>query len=71
MTPRDIVSLLGRKPIADAVGVKPGAVSEALRGEKLPASWFIACRNMGQAMGAQIPDTAFNFKGRPTDGASS
>jgi hypothetical protein len=63
MTVDDLAAALGRKEIADAVGVGVTAVSNAVRREKrFPASWFMACSLLGQAKGIEVPPLLFGMK---------
>ena len=63
--PREIVAALGRNEIAEAVGVGLSAIYEAARQERLPAAWFIACRELARRKGVVLEESAFTFKIAP------
>jgi hypothetical protein len=63
MNVNELAAALGRKEIAEAVGVGVTAVSNAVRREKrFPASWFMACSLLGQAKGVEVPPLLFGMK---------
>lgn len=67
MTSRDqvrrIVETLGREQIAARMGVSRHAVNVRVAHGKLPASWYIALRQMATEAGIDAPVTLFSFKG--------
>lgn len=58
-----LTDALGRDTIAEAVGVKRGAVDIAVARGKLPASWFLAVGDLCGAAGVECPVELFAMKG--------
>lgn len=50
---------VGRKKIADAVGVGLTAVSNGVVRNAFPASWFYACQKLAQSAGVECPPALF------------
>ncbi len=59
---RDIVVVLGRDTIKDALGVRDGAVYAAEQKGMFPAAWFDVLDELGQANCKPLPRTLFNWK---------
>lgn len=59
----DIANTLGRKVIADAVGVGPTAVSNALSRKTFPAAWYFAINDLAAKRGLSVDPAAFAVKG--------
>lgn len=58
-----IISVLGAKEIAAAVGVRHcSAVYNAASGGRFPASWFLSIRDMCEKAGVECPESLFNWK---------
>ena len=57
-----IASALGQRQIAEAVGVVPTAVNNAVMRGSFPASWFTVIRAMCEENGLDCPESAFNFR---------
>ena len=60
---RAIADTLGRRAIAERVGVKPGSVTEAIRAEVFPASWFMAVTDLGAEHDLDVPAALFHWAG--------
>lgn len=65
ITAETICDALGRRAIADAMGVTPAAVSNYSASGIFPAKWYIALRSMCDERGIQCPDALFNFVSPP------
>lgn len=59
---RDIVSVLGRDAIKEALGVRDGAVYAAEQKGLFPAAWFDALDQLGQEHCNPLPRSLFNWK---------
>lgn len=57
-----IAKELGQRSMADALGVSPTAVNNAVSRGFFPTSWFLVVREMCAARGIECPDEIFNFK---------
>lgn len=57
-----ICDALGRKTVAERLGVRPTAVSNAVTDGRFPARWFPVVRGMCEERGLDCPENAFNFK---------
>lgn len=57
----DICDALGRKAIADRIGVGLTAVSNASVDGGFPAKWFAVLREMCAEVGIECPERLFNF----------
>lgn len=62
-TTLDIADTLGRKAIAEAVGVVPTAVSNAVKRGEFPASWYFAVSALAKKRGLHVDPAAFKVKG--------
>lgn len=70
-TPRDFVDSLGRRAIADRLGVDVSAISHACRVGKMPAAWYMPLNLMAQEQGASPPPPAlFAWRERKVRDAS-
>lgn len=61
VTASDICDALGRKAIADRIGVGLTAVSNASADGGFPAKWFAVLREMCAECGLDCPEHLFNF----------
>lgn len=68
-TASDVADILGRKEIAQRVGVGLTAVSAAVSEGKFRASWYLEIKALGEEKGVEIPDALFTFKGRTASAA--
>lgn len=57
-----IADEIGRKRIADAVGVGVTAVSNAVVRNRFPASWFVAIEKLATEKGMNCPPELFGMK---------
>lgn len=57
----EIANVIGRKAIAEAVGVQATAVSNAIVRGKFPPAWFIAVQGLAQAAGIDCPPCIFGM----------
>ena len=62
MKSHDLADALGRKNIADAVGVGPSAVSNAVVRGSFPASWYLAMAGLAAKAGAECPPALFGMR---------
>lgn len=70
ITAADICDRLGRKAIADCIGVGLTAVSNASAEGSFSPAWFVAIKAMCDREGIACPERLFRFKiARPLDGA--
>ena len=60
-TAADICDALGRKAIAERIGVGLTAVSNASVLGQFPAYWYLAIREMCAESGLPCPDAMFSF----------
>lgn len=65
----EMASTLGRRNIADAVGVGLTAVSNHVVGGLFPASWYLAILFLCEQKGAECPESLFGFIEPPEDTA--
>lgn len=61
-TASDLADALGRKTIADALGVLPTAVSNAVVRGWFPSSWFLAVKAIADAEGRECPPELFKMR---------
>lgn len=61
-TASDLADALGRKTIADALGVLPTAVSNAVVRGWFPSSWFLAVKAIADRMGQDCPPELFKMR---------
>ncbi|OWJ81382.1 hypothetical protein CDV52_18455 [Haematobacter missouriensis] len=57
----NIADALGRRRMAEALGVRTTAVSNAVVRGLFPASWFLAVEALARAEGVACPCELFNF----------
>jgi hypothetical protein len=62
MNPKTFADAVGRKQIADAIGVGATAVSNAVVRGQLPAAWYLACTKLAQAHGIECPIEMFAMR---------
>lgn len=71
-TALSIADALGRKNIAEAVGVKATAVSNAVaRDKRFPSSWFVAVSRLCEEAHLACPPEIFGMRGVPSDNGST
>lgn len=61
---------VGRKKIAEALGVGATAVSNAVVRKRFPSSWFLACQRLANDAGVTCPPELFGMRipeDRPED----
>lgn len=61
-TTQHIAKALGQRSIAEALGVSPTAVNNAVMRGAFPTSWFFVVRDMCADKGVECPTDIFNFK---------
>lgn len=61
-TTQHIAKALGQRSIAEALGVSPTAVNNAVMRGSFPTSWFFVVRDMCAERGVECPTDIFNFK---------
>ena len=61
MTAHELANAIGRKKIAQAVGVGPTAVSNAVTRGWFPATWFLAVCDLAEAIGVECPPELFKM----------
>lgn len=66
LTTLEIANAIGRKKMAEALGVGLTAVSNAVVAGKFPATWFVQLSNMCREKGIKIDPALFGMK--PTVG---
>lgn len=57
-----LADAIGRKKIADAVGVLPTAVSNHVVRGVFPSSWFLAIQPLAIAAGQECPPALFKMR---------
>ena len=62
MTSHELADALGRKNIADAVGVGATAVSNAVVRGSFPASWYLAMAGLAAKAGTECPPALFGMR---------
>ena len=65
ITTHTLADALGRKAMADALGVGLTAVSNAVVRGQFPASWFLVVRAMAETAGKDCPPALFGMKDCP------
>lgn len=65
LTATQILDMLGRDAIADAIGVSKPAVNKAAQKNKIPALWYARIRAMCERVGVTCPLSAFTWKSPP------
>ncbi len=61
VTALEICDALGRKPMAEALGVGVTTISNAAVAGVFPAKWYRVVRAMCREVGCECPDDVFNF----------
>ncbi|WP_277022212.1 hypothetical protein [Paracoccus hibiscisoli] len=61
-TSHDLADAVGRKKIADALGVLPTAVSNAVVRGWFPSSWFLVVKSMADQVGQDCPPELFKMR---------
>lgn len=69
-TTSHIADALGRKKIADALGVGLTAVSNAVVRGSFPASWFVAVSKLARDANVECPPHLFQMKGVDDEAAA-
>lgn len=59
ITTRKFADTVGRKHIADALGIRPTAVSNAVVRGVFPPAWYETCQRLGSAEGIDCPPELF------------
>ncbi len=64
MEAKELIAKIGRKPLADALGVSETTVRLAVYqgAGQLPPSWFDACDRLARAKRVKCPRDLFSFK---------
>lgn len=62
ITASQLADAIGRKALADALGVGPTAVSNAVVRGEFPASWFLSVKDMADKIGHQCPPELFKMR---------
>lgn len=68
-TAAEVCDLIGRKAIADRIGVGLTQVSNAAVEGLFPARWYLEMRDLCRSAGVECPERLFNWKG-PTHSTS-
>lgn len=61
-TSHDLADAVGRKKIADALGVLPTAVSNAVVRGWFPSSWFLVVKSLADEVGQACPPELFKMR---------
>lgn len=69
MDTRTLIEKLGRKALADRLGVGLTAVGNAATDNLFPAAWYAAVKAMCDEVGHDCPLSLFNFKGLAREAA--
>ena len=62
MTISEFARALGRKEMAEALGVGATAISNAVVAEAFPASWFDTLEALAKAKGVECPRALFSWR---------
>lgn len=62
----ELANAVGRKEMADALGVGLTAVSNAVVRGWFPSSWFLVVKSLADALGHDCPPDLFKMKGGNT-----
>jgi len=62
MDTSELARALGRKEMAEALGVGATAVSNAVVAKKFPASWFDALDDLAASKGVNCPRSLFAWR---------
>lgn len=66
VTTLTLADALGRRKIAEAVGVGATAVSNAVVRGRFPASWFLIIKRLADEAGQECPPALFNLRADDT-----
>lgn len=61
-TASQLADAIGRKEMADALGVGPTAVSNAVVRGEFPASWFLLVKSLADQAGHHCPPDLFKMR---------
>jgi hypothetical protein len=61
MKAETLAEALGRKKMAEALGIGQTAISNAVVRGCFPASWFMVCKSLADEAGADCPPDLFTF----------
>ncbi|WP_109464387.1 helix-turn-helix domain-containing protein [Albibacillus kandeliae] len=61
---------VGRKELADRLGVGKASITNALREGAFPASWYMEVKALCDASGLDCPLEAFNFRSSANEDAA-
>lgn len=70
-TASELANALGRKTIADALGVGLTAVSNAVVRGWFPSSWFLAVKSVADAAGQECPPELFRMRSHASQSVDS
>lgn len=70
-TASELADALGRKTIADALGVGLTAVSNAVVRGWFPSSWFLAVKSVADAAGQECPPALFKMRAHTSQNVNS
>lgn len=62
MDTREFADAVGRKKIAEALKVRPTAVSNHVVRGAFPASWFLVLRALSREAGVPCPESLFDMR---------
>lgn len=62
MDAKHLADALGRGEIAEQVGVRATAVSNAVVRGWFPSSWFLVCQELARGKGVECPPSLFGMK---------
>lgn len=65
VTTASLADAIGRKTMADALGVLPTAVSNGVVRGAFPASWFLVVKALADARGIECPPDLFGMRPPP------
>lgn len=60
-TAGEIIDAIGRRRLAESLGVGRSAISNAAVDGKFPAKWFVVIRDLCFEVGCDCPLSLFNF----------
>lgn len=63
MDTKTFANAIGRKNMADALGVLPTAISNAVVKGAFPPSWLVVCQKLALVEGVNCPPALFNQRG--------
>ena len=64
-TVADVARIVGKQELADALGVSTGSITQAIRQNRMPASWFVVAMGLLSRHGIECPSELFSFKAKP------